>query len=91
MTFFLFILQAASQLSSAEGTINVVDNAYVQTKSLLQEVDSTLSEVNGRWERSAAANQEAADAVQLSQDTFSAGEETLLISVDFENQAAGES
>ncbi|XP_071494249.1 laminin subunit alpha-2-like [Diadema antillarum] len=77
---------AENRISSAQSIVNTVNGAVSQTAQTRQEVDATIQEVNDRRDRSAAANEGAANALLLSQDAFDAAEEMLAIATDFDNR-----
>ncbi|XP_041481895.1 laminin subunit gamma-2-like [Lytechinus variegatus] len=80
-------VQADSKLSDAQNTITTVEEARITTENTQLEVDATVAEVMDRYDRAAEANRDSSDSVMLSQDTFNAAEEMLVVSLNFDAQS----
>ncbi|XP_038046622.1 laminin subunit alpha-1-like [Patiria miniata] len=80
--------QAGVQQAANSHIITEVTETGTQTASLVTDVNSTLTDVNARYDRALAANQSTSEAVTTSEASFSAAEEMLSIVQNFDSQAS---
>ncbi|XP_033642948.1 laminin subunit alpha-3-like isoform X2 [Asterias rubens] len=80
--------QVTAKQEAAASVISDVEATGTLTESLVITANSTLEEVNARYNRALAANQSATEAVASSTATFTAAEEMLAIVTNFESQSS---